>query len=881
MLKILENFDMKLIYIALSAALISSCGLFKGSNKSPEQEIYVNYDSLAGMETGEAGFEEEGLTQSKAVYQPSKDKTFIIKHMDLDLSFSYALKEVYGKQKLKISPYFYPSNYVVLDAKGMEIISVKSDGKDLQHIYANNEIYILFGKKINRNEEIILEINYIARPDEIKNEAGAAITDSKGWYFINPDKSEPNKPRQIWTQGETEYNSCWFPIIDAPNQKLTHDIKVTLYKNEVSLSNGVLVSSKIINDSMKIDHWKMDQPHAPYLVMMAIGDFAVVKDKWNSLDVHYYVEKDYEKFAKLIFGNTPEMMSFYSKILGVNYPWKKYHQIVVRDFVSGAMENTTAVVHYEPVQHTDREHLDDPQELIIAHELFHHWFGDLVTCESWANLPLNESFATYGEYLWLEHKYGKWEADQHLHNNFNQYLDEASEKQVELIRYEYAKPLDMFDRHSYQKGGHVLHMLRDYLGDEAFFEGLKYYLNAHAYQSVEIHDLRLAMEKVSGLDLKWFFDQWFLGAGHPILTINHQLNQFDDGVYNYQIFVEQMVSTPRNGVFKLPVKIAVEYENGNSEIFEMEINSDLDTLQFSSEVKPVSVVFDPNRVLLAEIIEDKKAEDYVKEIKKDISFIYSKKAMVPVFNSGNMQLLDEVLNHNLNHNYHGIRREAIRLLARLKPADRLKYQAKLIEISKKDQKSANRAAAIEILDEFEDASLLSLYMNACSDSSYYVIATAIRALNNLDKQLAIKKADSLSRENNLSIIDAVINIYAENDKDLRHYDYFADKLKNGSYFTQFYVLQGLSALIPNLDNEEDIYRSLSLMEIPKIKEGDVYLNMSINYLLYAIEAKLETRKKMLSKMDSSAVKSKMELIEKIEQKMAEIGARTGKDNSFE
>lgn len=877
MLKILEKFDMKLIYIALSAALISSCGLFKGSDKKPAQDIYVNNDSLAGIDTENPGFyPEEGESQPKAVYQPSKDKTFIIKHMDLELSFSYALKEVYGKQKLKMSPYFYPSNYVVLDAKGMEILSVMADGKELQHLYTNNELYVLFGRKLNRNEEISLEINYIARPDEIKNEAGAAISDSKGWYFINPDKSDPNKPRQIWTQGETEYNSCWFPIIDAPNQKLTHDIKITLYKNEVSLSNGLLVSSKVINDSMKVDHWKMDQPHAPYLVMMAIGDFSVIKDKWNNIDVHYYVEKEYEKHARLIFGNTPEMIGFYSKILGVNYPWKKYHQIVVRDFVSGAMENTTAVVHYEPVQHTDREHLDDPQELIIAHELFHHWFGDLVTCESWANLPLNESFATYGEYLWLEHKYGKWEADQHLHNNFNQYLDEASEKQVELIRYEYVKPLDMFDRHSYQKGGHVLHMLRDYLGDEAFFEGLKYYLNTHAYQSVEIHDLRLAMEKVSGLDLKWFFDQWFLGAGHPILNINHSLSTFEDGVYNYQIFVEQMVSTPRNGVFKLPVKIAVEYENGNSEILEMQIDSELDTLQFSSEVKPVSVIFDPSRILLAEIIEDKEPEIWVKEIKKDIGFIYSKKAMVPVFNSGNLELINEVLDYNLNHPYHGIRLEAMRVLARLKMADRMKYKNKLVEMAQKDQKSINRSTAIEMLNEFEDKELINLYMNACSDSSYQVISSALMALNTINPEAAVKKADSLVKENNLSIIDAVINIYAVNDKDLRHYNYFAEKLAKGSYFTQFYVLQGLGALIPNLDKEEDLLKAMDLFEIPKIKEGDVYLNMSINYLLYAIEEKLKIRKKMLSKMDNEAVKNKMQLIEQIENRIIEIGAKTGK-----
>ena len=185
---------------------------------------------------------------------------------------------------------------------------------------------------------------------------------------------------------------------------MTQEIKITVGSRYVTLSNGLLLSSKPNGDGTRTDYWKQTLPHAPYLAMMAIGEFAVVKDKWKGIDVDYYVEPAYEPHAKAIFGETPAMLDYYSDVLKLPYAWEKYSQVVVRDYVSGDMENTTATIHGEFLHRTDRELLDGDNERIIAHELFHHWFGDLVTCESWSNLPLNESFATYGEYMWLEHR---------------------------------------------------------------------------------------------------------------------------------------------------------------------------------------------------------------------------------------------------------------------------------------------------------------------------------------------------------------------------------------------------------------------------------------------------------------------------------------------
>ena len=319
-----------------------------------------------------------------------------------------------------------------------------------------------------------------------------------------------------------------------------------------TLSNGVLISSKKNNDGTRTDYWKMDLPHAPYLFMVAIGEYAVVKDSWNGKVVDYYVEPKFEEYARDIFPHTPEMLQFFSDKLGVTYPWPKYSQVVVRDYVSGAMENTSAVIFGEFMQGTDRELVDNRQnENIVAHEMFHHWFGDLVTCESWANLTLNEGFANYSEYLWLEHKHGKDEADFHRMQELSGYMQSAARDIHPLVDFGYENKEDMFDAHSYNKGGLVLHMLRNYVGDDAFFASLQKYLKDHSFSDVEGHELRLAFEDVTGEDLNWFFNQWFFSQGQPELNVDYD---YDEDSKQVIVTVEQ-VQDPKEmpPIFELPV----------------------------------------------------------------------------------------------------------------------------------------------------------------------------------------------------------------------------------------------------------------------------------------------------------------------------------------
>lgn len=371
------------------------------------------------------------------IYRGTVSKVNSLVHTKLAVSFDYGKQVMYGKAWLSLKPFAYATDSLKLDAKGMDIknISIVKGTKmtSLKYFYDSLHLRILLDKTYKPDEQYLVFIDYTSKPNLLKTKGSAAISDAKGLYFINPDSAEKGKPVQIWTQGETEASSVWFPTIDRPNQRTTSEISMTVPSKYVTLSNGKLISQQNHGNSTRTDTWKMDLPHAPYLFMMAVGDFKIYKDKYKDKEVSYYLEPAYAPFAKEIFGNTPEMIGFFSKKLGVEYPWNKYSQIVVRDYVSGAMENTTATLHGDFVQQTPGELIDgNSAEWVIAHELFHQWFGNYVTTESWSNLTVNESFANFSEVLWSEYKYGKDAGGRDNYNGMRDYLSVPTESQKRL-----------------------------------------------------------------------------------------------------------------------------------------------------------------------------------------------------------------------------------------------------------------------------------------------------------------------------------------------------------------------------------------------------------------------------------------------------------------
>lgn len=425
----------QLTVLLILALFINGCKSSQPSSSNSRQSD----SNVTESNTSIANSELPVIEKTPPIYRAAKSRIWDLLHTKLEISFNWANQLVNGIAQLELTPFLYTQENLILDAKGFDILKVSRltrDGQiDLVYDYDGEKVDITLDREYKKGERVQVRIAYIAQPNKLEEGGSEAISSDKGLYFINPLKSDPNKPQQIWTQGETESNSAWFPTIDSPNERCTQEMFITVADKFKTLSNGKLVYSRKNEEGMRTDYWKMDKPHAPYLFMLAVGEFSVVREEGSKIPIDYWVEPAYEEYADDIFGNTPEMMTFFSELFEYPYPWDKYSQVVVRDYVSGAMENTTASVFMEDLQVTNRELLDEHWDYIIAHELIHQWFGDLVTCESWSNLPLNEGFANYGEYLWNEYKYGVEEADYNGWVELQSYLAEAETKKVPLIRY--------------------------------------------------------------------------------------------------------------------------------------------------------------------------------------------------------------------------------------------------------------------------------------------------------------------------------------------------------------------------------------------------------------------------------------------------------------
>ncbi|UCS93702.1 M1 family metallopeptidase [Echinicola marina] len=692
-------------------------------------------------------------------FRASRERKFDLLHTSLDLKFDWEKQLVNGQALLQLKPYFYSQKILELDAKNFDIHELSlvyaASEQPLGMRYNGQVLKVYLPHEFSANDTVRLKINYTAHPNKNSGEGSEAIKDNKGLYFINPEGKE-GKPKQIWTQGETEHNSKWFPTIDTPNERATHDIKLTVEERYTTISNGELINQTLNADGTRTDHWEMNLPHAPYLVALAVGEFVKVEDEWRGKSVNYYVEEKFKGGAASTFGNTPEMMSFYSQLLGVEFPWQKYDQIVVRDFVSGAMENTTASIFMEELNMNAREAIDNEYEGIIAHELFHQWFGNYVTTESWSNLPLNEAFANYGEYLWYEHKEGRDAADLHHIGEMETYFYEASSKQVDLIRYEYEDNEDMFDSHSYAKGGRVLHMLRECLGDKAFFEGLEYYLTENAFSSVEIHDLRLAMEKVSGRDLNWFFNQWFLDSGHPELEIEVDYSVPE----NILLTIRQVQDIKETPLYKLPFKVSW-YDGG--ERIEKEFVLERQTQQFAleNEVPLDLVLFDEYKTLLSKNYTKRTQAQFVSQFDKSISGVGRYEALDSL---SDLELLEDellwVLERGLADTYWPIREVALtRLVNEKTPQDVLQ---KVRVLAAEDPNNNVRAAAIEKLGMLGDESSRNSFLEWMEDSSYYVSSAALTAYLESEEEGVGKGivAASFEQEDNIRFLVPLIDYYS-------------------------------------------------------------------------------------------------------------------------
>lgn len=827
----------------ICAVVVVSCGTTK-NQETKKVTATVDYENMFAR-----------IDDSQNPYRASEERVSDILHTLLRVNFNWDKAQMNGEAELTVKPHFYATDSLILDAKSMDIHSVAiNSNPTAAFVYDGKFLRIKLDKQYTRAEQYKVQIKYTAKPEEWEVGGSAAITSDKGLYFINPKGEQQGVMPQIWTQGETEASSLWFPTIDAPNEKTTQEIYMTVDKKYMTLSNGLMLSSTENADGTRTDYWKQDLPHAPYLFMMAVGEFATIHDSvtlksGKTIEVDYIVEKEWEQYAKDIFGETPAMILFFSDLLGVEYPWDKYHQIIVREYVSGAMENTTAVIHGDYFYKTKRELLDEDDQSTIAHELFHHWFGDLVTCESWSNLPLNESFANYSQFLWDEYRYGIDQADYYAEIEEDGYLRSAQYRgHHNLIWFHFEDKENMFDGHSYNKGGRILHMLRHYLGDEAFFESLKTYLKENEFQPAEVHQLRLAFEKVSGKDLNWFFNQWFFGKGHPKLEINQDVLGEEVVVQ-----IDQVQDFDRFQVFEFPIDIEViTTEGSRTEQVWIRNKKNSYRFPFKGEIKNVKV--DPKRIILCEREENKPIEQFIHQYTNKSCYKDRKDALQAFSESKNTEAR-QLLFTGLHDSFWGIREFALDQIETLYDTDSKKLKAELMALAKNDQKSIVRSVALDYLINFygEDDDIKPAVYSALNDSSYLVISSALYGLSEFNTNEDLAKIKQFESEKNLDILGTIGDIYAEygsmNNKNFFEKTLKRTDIKNDTKIDVMYSYTKFLAKQPvdNISGGLGVYSELARNHKGEVSESCFYaldnLHSAYERYVQVLDSKIENYEK--------------------------------------
>jgi aminopeptidase N len=449
-----------------------------------------------------------------------------VKHILIDLKFDWEKEQAFGTTTITVAP-FKDSNKIYLDAAFMTINSVKlANETDLKFNYAgkdsNDNLEILLDRVYKAREDITVKIDY--RTNYVNSaDADTAIGSfGRGLRFIKPNADNPNKPMQIWSQGESEFNRYWFPSYDTPNDFRTTELKATVDKKYTVVSNGKLIDKKDNADGTVTFDWKMDTPYSNYLTSIVVAEYAEVKSgEYAGIPIIAY---GYKNEAKEVYETTksvPDMVKFFSEKTGVKYAYPKYSQAMVEDF-GGGMENISATTQIEEMIVNEKEMVDGDSNSLQAHELAHQWFGDYVTCRDWGQIWLNESFATYFDGLY--HEYSKGHED-FLYNNLraNQntyYGDWAQGIRRPIVTKYYADKDAMFDNYAYPRGAAVLHMLRKHLGDESWWKAINHYLVSNAHKPVSTENLRIAIEEATGESMDWFFDQWLYKMGHPVFEVS-------------------------------------------------------------------------------------------------------------------------------------------------------------------------------------------------------------------------------------------------------------------------------------------------------------------------------------------------------------------------
>ena len=530
-----------------------------------------------------------------------RDRSVDLRHLKLVVTLELEAKSVSGTATHTVVPYTDGLAEVAFDAIDMEVSAATVDDKPAAFRYDGAKVHVTLGTGRDRGREVKVGITFRSTP-------------RLGMYFIAPDEAYPDKPVQVWTQGQDEDSQYWFPCYDATNDKQTSEMIVTVPGDWFALSNGRLLEEKVQRNGTKRFHWYQDRPHSTYLITLAAGKFARIDGTKGALTVDYYVEEKDVEAGNLTFERTPDMIALFERLTGMKYPWSKYSQIVVRDFIFGGMENTSATTMYEDILLDKKAARDWTSDDLISHELAHMWWGDLLTCRDWSHGWLNESFATYFEMLWDEEHRGIDFYRQGAVENAEVYIGERYRRPI--VSNTWNQPIDIFDRHLYEKGSVVLHTLRGVLGDDAFFRSLQRYCRDNEERSVITQDLVNAIDAETGRNMEWFFAQWVYKPGHPSLKVSWAWDE-ETKVASVTVKQTQSGEDGTAEVFRLPVTIDFKTGRAKPRAFKVEVCEREQTFLFALPAKPDLCRFDPYNWILKELDFDKSVGELRLQLRDD------------------------------------------------------------------------------------------------------------------------------------------------------------------------------------------------------------------------------------------------------------------------
>ena len=657
----------------------------------------------------------------------ARSRDYDLQHSKISLRFDLDNKKVLGEVTHSLAILRDGTAKIVFDSAGLTIHRVTVNKDAAKFETTAEKLIIPLAAEAKTGDKFEITIRYEGKP-------------TKGMYFILPDKDYPDRPSQIWTQGESEDTHYYLPTYDYPNDRLTTETILTVPASWVTVSNGKLISISDAGKGLKTWYWKESVPSSTYLITVVAGEFDEVKESWRGIPVTYYAPKGRGDRLPMNYGRTPAMIELFSKKIGVDYPWEKYAQVMVDDFVAGGMENSSATTNTSAslVHPKLAPEYFTGEDDLISHELGHQWFGDLVTCKDWGDVWLNEGFATFMEAVWTEAHFGKDQADYERWNNTREWFGSSNLWNKPIVRHDFDDSSE-FDGNAYGKSGWVLYMLRHQLGEDAFYRALKHYLEANRGKNVVTADFAKVVEDATHTNVDQFFSQWLYGAGAPKFDLSYS---YDAEKHQVALTVKQTQTVEgRVGLFRVPVEVEITTGSG-PKLYNITVAKEKQTFPLPADSAPLMVLFDKGGQVLKSAEFHKEKKEWLYQLKNAADLGDRADAVVAL---GKMKGDEEVvgaLGDTLrNDKAWGVRATAADTLGHLGSPSASKL---LLSALDSNDKPWVRSRVVSALGNFKDDAAIVAKLNAVAkqDESYRARAEALQALGHVKTPTALATLDA-------------------------------------------------------------------------------------------------------------------------------------------